>query len=447
MLVFGCCLLVVVEISRRPLPPSSKQSLSPLWWPIPRHLTVGIPPPLLPISKANFYGQFSGRQIYIWQNSKIYLLQHLFVKCICPNFIAPWWPVQRHLTVGSPPLLPILKANFSGGQFSGGKFWCQSRGSQQSQNWPRDDLSCTTLCMTGGCRQKFWIRKKLPNEIEFENATQNLEHLKRENPNGLFQSASVKTFLGFCFCLVLVLDSLLNKKSKRIELTLTSSVSRALSYRKLLFWFMRYASFPWTRFVEYFSRVQVKWPPRWAWTLNSSSLLKVCPQGSTMQPYLTRSQTKGKVGGGDGKEDGIASSSFLCSCRGVSWRSAIWCGARSFSGVCNITELSSLLPSDFLSRNSWRLLTSDGLNFFFFFSYVCSATTEAGFPDSLVSKEKENPELHSLACQRLAELHALEGHGRQVSTWSCCSHFRSLLLNQELLWDQLIWYAHSSKVG
>ena len=44
-----------------------------------------------------------------------------------------------------------------------------------------------------------------------------------------------------------VLDSLLNKKSKRIELTLTSSVSRALSYRILLFCFMRYASFPRTR--------------------------------------------------------------------------------------------------------------------------------------------------------------------------------------------------------
>ena len=44
---------------------------------------------------------------------------------------------------------------------------------------------------------------------------------------------------------VLVLDSLLNKKFKRIELTLTSSVSRALSYMKLFF--MRYASVPWTR--------------------------------------------------------------------------------------------------------------------------------------------------------------------------------------------------------
>ena len=147
--------------------------------------------------------------------------------------------------------------------------------------------------------------------------------------------------------------------------------------------------------VEYLSRVQVKWPPKWTWTLNSSSLLNVCPQPfSHMLPHLTRSQTRGKVGVGDGKEDGIAPSSFLCWFTGVSWRSATWCGARSFSGVCNTTELSSFLPSDFLFRNSWRLLwfllTSDGLNFFFFF-LACSATAEAGFSDSLVSKEKEKP--------------------------------------------------------
>ena len=46
--------------------------------------------------------------------------------------------------------------------------------------------------------------------------------------------------------LVLVLDSLLNKKSKKIELTLTCSVSRALSHRKLLFYSMWRTSFPWT---------------------------------------------------------------------------------------------------------------------------------------------------------------------------------------------------------
>ena len=39
---------------------------------------------------------------------------------------------------------------------------------------------------------------------------------------------------------------LLNKKFKRIELTLTSSVSRALSHKKSLLNFMRYAPFPGT---------------------------------------------------------------------------------------------------------------------------------------------------------------------------------------------------------
>ena len=122
--------------------------------------------------------------------------------------------------------------------------------------------------------------------------------------------------------------------------------------------------------VEYLSPVQVKLL-RWAWTLNSSSLPKVYPQGLTMLPYLTRSQTRGKVGGGDGKEGVMPSSSFLfwCTCTGVSWRWAIWCGARSFAGVCNTTESSSLTPSDSLFRKScrllWFLLKSDGLDLFF----------------------------------------------------------------------------------
>ena len=206
--------------------------------------------------------------------------------------------------------------------------------------------------------------------------------------------------------------------------------------------------------VEYLSRVQVKWPPRWAWTLNSSSLLKVCPHGSStmMLPYLTRSQTRGKVEGGDGREDGIVSSSFLCWLRGVSWRSATWCGARSFSGVCNTAELSSVLPSDFLFRNSWRLLwfllTSDGLNFFFFFFLTCSATTEAGFSDSLVSKEKEKP----LPVERVKE----NIIPWLVSAWQNSMHLRAMgdrspieaaVISEAYFWitnvgwDQLIWHA------
>ena len=170
--------------------------------------------------------------------------------------------------------------------------------------------------------------------------------------------------------------------------------------------------------VEYLSRLHSKWP-RWAWTLNSSSLLKVCPHGVFhMLPYLASSQTRGNVGRGDG----MASSSFLCWCTGVSWRSAIWCwGARSFSGVCN-TEPSSFPPSDFLFRKSWRLLRfllkSDGLNFFFFFLLACSATAKAGFPDSLVSKEKEKP----VPVVRLKENFA----PWLVSAWQNSMHLRAM---------------------
>ena len=64
--------------------------------------------------------------------------------------------------MGSPLLLPI--PNFYWGQFSGGKFWCQSCG---SQNWPRDgfpDLLHLNLSLLPGRQVGLG---KLSNEIEF----------------------------------------------------------------------------------------------------------------------------------------------------------------------------------------------------------------------------------------------------------------------------------------
>ena len=146
-----------------------------------------------PISTANFPDdKYIFDKILKFICCNIYL-SNVFVQILSP----PWWPVQRHLTVGSPPLLPILKANFSGGQFSGGKFWCQSRGSQRRQNWPRDDLSCTTLCMTGGCRQKFRIRKNSRTKLNLKMQLKTYSIWKEKIQMVFFKVLLSKHFLDF----------------------------------------------------------------------------------------------------------------------------------------------------------------------------------------------------------------------------------------------------------
>ena len=58
-------------------------------------------------------------------------------------------------------------------------------------------------------------------------------------------------------------------------------------------------------------------------------------------------------------------------------------------------------------------------------SRYLSSTLKSIKAESSANIEVEG-EFYSLACQRLAELHAFDGHGRHISTWN---HFRSLLLN------------------
>ena len=93
-----------------------------------------------------------------------------------------------------PSLLPIPKANFYGGQFSGGKFWCQSL--LRSQNWPTDgfsDLGCSFLSFASwqASAEKCRIKEKLSTGIEF---------WKCNSKPGAFGKGKSRWSFSECFC-------------------------------------------------------------------------------------------------------------------------------------------------------------------------------------------------------------------------------------------------------
>ena len=150
-----------------------------------------------------------------------------------------------------------------------------------------------------------------------------------------------------------------------------SCKSRTLSNRKLLI--CEICIFPMEEVLNIFHKC--RWnghQPRWERTLNTSSLLKVCPQGSFHTlPYFLRWQTRGKLGGGGGKRGCMP---FLCCCTCVSWRSGTRCGTQqsfhltflqtSFSIILarTVFKLHSRKPVSFLvpTEEDWCFSTKRG---------------------------------------------------------------------------------------